>query len=205
VADNLATQVAFDRAVLAYDSEARWASINANHMLPSGSSLFHPHFQGGVNPTPTNVQRLLAATPPERFTDYLEAERSAGERYLGEIGGVVWLTAFAPLGPGELRAFIPGVVSPAELGVDLVEALGEGIATALNFYAGLGFESFNMALYGAPADTPGYVLNLRMVCRSNLEPLYRSDVAWLDKVHWEPAVDISPEELAHQAGSRFRG
>jgi galactose-1-phosphate uridylyltransferase len=205
VADNLATQVAFDRAVLTHDPEARWASINANHMLPSGSSIFHPHFQGGVNPTPTNVQRVLAEAPRERFTDYLEAERKAGERYLGEIGGVVWLTAFAPLGPGELRAFIPGVASPAELGADLVEALGEGIATALTFYAELGYESFNMALYGAPAGTSGYVLNLRMVCRSNLEPLYRSDVAWLDKLHWEAAVDISPEELAHQAGGRFRG
>jgi galactose-1-phosphate uridylyltransferase len=205
VADNLATQVAFDRAVLAHDPDARWASVNANHMLPSGSSIFHPHFQGGVNPTPTNVQRLLAETPPERFTDYLETERKAGERHLGEIGGVVWLTAFAPLGPGDLRAFVPGVASPAELGPDLVEALGEGIARALNFYAELDFESFNMALYGAPPGTPGYVLNLRMVIRSNLEPLYRSDVAWLDKVHWEAAVDISPEELAERAGSRFRG
>ncbi len=204
VADNLGTQVTFDRAVLAHDPEAGWASINANHMLPSGSSLFHPHFQGGVNSTPTNVQRLLAETPPASFAEYLEAERRAGERYLGEIGGVVWLAAFAPLGPGELRAFVPGVASPAELDADLVQALGEGIATALNFYAELGFESFNMALYGAPVGTAGYVLNLRIVCRSNLEPLYRSDVAWLDKVHWEAAVDISPEELAHQAGSRFR-
>lgn len=204
VADNLATQVAFDQAVLAYDGEAHWASINANHMLPSGSSMFHPHLQGGVNPIPTNLQRLLAATSPERFVDYLETERAAGERYLGEIGGVVWLSAFAPLGPGDLRAFIPGVASPAELGVDLVEALGHGVAIALNFYAELGFESYNLALYGAPPGTGGYVLNLRMVCRSNLAPLYRSEVAWLDRVHWEPAVDISPEELAQRAGTRFR-
>jgi hypothetical protein len=42
VADNLATQVQFARAVMRHDPEARWASINANHMLPSGSSLFHP-------------------------------------------------------------------------------------------------------------------------------------------------------------------
>jgi galactose-1-phosphate uridylyltransferase len=204
VADNLTTQVLFDRAVGAADPAAGWASINANHMLPSGSSVFHPHFQGGVNPTPTNMQRQLADVPPERFAAYLEAERKAGERLLGEIGGTLWLAAFAPVGFAELRAFVPGVASPAELTPDLVEDLGEGIATALNFYAELGLESFNMGLYGAPPGTPGYVLNLRLVCRSNLEPLYRSDIAWLDKVHWEPAVDISPEDLAQRAGSRFR-
>ena len=48
MADNLAAQVAYIRAVMASDPDARWASINANHMLPSGSSLFHPHLQGLV-------------------------------------------------------------------------------------------------------------------------------------------------------------
>jgi hypothetical protein len=53
-----------------------------------------------------------------------------------------------------------------------------------------------MALYGAPPSTEGYVLNLRLVCRSNLEPFYRSDVAWLDRVHAEPALNLAPEKLA---------
>jgi galactose-1-phosphate uridylyltransferase len=47
--DNLATQVQFARAVMAADPDARWASVNANHMLPAGSSLFHPHLQGIVD------------------------------------------------------------------------------------------------------------------------------------------------------------
>ena len=34
LADNLAAQVTFVRAVMAADPESRWASINANHMLP---------------------------------------------------------------------------------------------------------------------------------------------------------------------------
>jgi len=48
LADNLATQVAFAKAVMAAEPRSQWASINANHMLPSGSSLFHPHLQGIV-------------------------------------------------------------------------------------------------------------------------------------------------------------
>jgi UDPglucose--hexose-1-phosphate uridylyltransferase len=43
VGDNLAAQVDFARAVLAADPASAWVSVNANHMLPSGSSLFHPH------------------------------------------------------------------------------------------------------------------------------------------------------------------
>lgn len=204
VADNLAAQVEFDRAVLAADDGASWASINANHLLPSGSSLFHPHFQGIVDPSPTNQQRLLAAVPGERWTDYLVTERRLGRRWLGELGGIEWLTAFAPVAPGDIRAFLPGVSSPGELSPDQVEALGEGISVVLGLYAELGFESFNMALYGAPPGTPGYVLNLRMVCRPNLQPFYRSDVAWLDRLHGETAVDLAPEDLADRASGRFR-
>ena len=75
IADNLATQVGYARAVMSADPASQWASINANHMLPSGSSLFHPHLQGIVDPEPTTFQRLLADVPAQRFEDYLEAER----------------------------------------------------------------------------------------------------------------------------------
>ncbi len=201
--DNLATQVEFERAAIARDPDARWASINANHMLPSGSSLFHPHLQGSVDPVPTTMQRLLADTPPDRFGTYLEIERDAGERYLGSTGRVHWLASFAPLAPGELRALVFDVASPAELDDDLVRDLGDGIARALNLYAELGFESFNLALYGAPPGRDGYPLNLRMACRSNLKTLYRSDATYFERLHWEAAVDISPEELAERAGDRF--
>jgi UDPglucose--hexose-1-phosphate uridylyltransferase len=204
VGDNLATQVAFAKAVQGFDPESRWASVNANHMLPSGSSLFHPHLQGAVDPTPTTMQRLLAGTPPERFTDYLGAERVDGRRYLGSTGSVEWLASFAPILPAELRAFVPGWASPAELSPALVEELGAGIAIALGLYAEMGYESFNLAVYGAPPVTPGYPLNLRMGVRSNLKPLYRSDSTYLERLHWEGAVDLFPEDVAELAGDRFR-
>ncbi len=204
VADNLAVQVQFERAVIRHDPEARWASINANHMLPSGSSVFHPHLQGSVDPSPTTFQRLLAEVPRERFDGYLQIEREQGERHLGSTGRVEWLASFAPLAPGELRAFIPEVCSPSELDDELVEELAHGIAAALSLYSELGHESFNMAIYGAPPGTTEYPLNLRIACRQNPAHLYRSDVTYLERLHWEAAIDISPEELAARAGDRFR-
>jgi UDPglucose--hexose-1-phosphate uridylyltransferase len=203
VADNLGVQVAWARACVEADPSAAWVSINANHMLPSGSSIFHPHLQGAVNTTPTTMQRLLSEAPASRFRDYLDHERAEGVRYLGAVDRVEWLASFAPVGPCELRAFVPGVASPTMLDDETVEELGAGIATAAGLYAELGYGSFNLALYGAPPGFDGYPLNLRMICRSSLAPFYRSDATWLERLHWEAAVDTSPEELARAAGTRF--
>jgi galactose-1-phosphate uridylyltransferase len=204
MADNLATQVAFARAVMAADPESRWASINANHMLPSGSSLFHPHLQGVVDSEPTTLERMLADVPPKRFRAYLEAERRAGERYLGDTGRVEWLVSFAPIAPAELRAFITSVASTAELDDALIAEFGDGLSLALGAYAEMGFESFNLAVYSAPPGTEGYPLNLRIACRSNLKPFYRSDSTFLERLHWEGAIDLAPESVAEQIGDRFR-
>ena len=204
LADNLATQAAFARAVMAAEPGSAWASINANHMLPSGSSLFHPHLQGIVDSQPTTMQRLLADVPPQRFEDYLAAERRSGERYLGNTGRIQWLVSFAPIAPTELRAFAAGICSPAELDDDLAGELAHGLALALGGYAEMGSSSFNCAIYGAPPGTEGYPLNLRLACRSNLKPLYRSDSTFLERLHWEAAVDCSPETVAERIRGHFR-
>lgn len=204
LADNLTSQVAYARAVLTAEPHSRWASINANHMLPSGSSLFHPHLQGIVDSEPTTFQRLLTEAPSERFPAYLDAERRLGERYLGDTGALEWLASFAPIAPAELRAFFKNVSSPAELDEPLIAELAHGLALALGAYAEIGYQSFNLAVYGAPPDTPGYPLNLRLACRSNLTPFYRSDSTFLERLHWEGAIDIPPETIAERIGDRFR-
>lgn len=197
VGDNLAAQVEFVQAVQRFDGSARWSSLSANHMLPSGSSLFHPHTQAAVDPHPTTMQALLADVAAETIADYLETERRLGRRHLGSTGRVEWLTSFAPVGFNEIRAFVPGAGGVGDLSGDDVGELAAGLAAALNLYAELGFQSFNWALYG------GTVLNLRLVTRSNLKPLYRSDAAYFERLHWQGMVDTSPEELAERARGRF--
>jgi galactose-1-phosphate uridylyltransferase len=189
---------------MAADPGSRWASVNANHMLPSGSSLFHPHLQGIVDPQPTTMQRMLAEVPAGLFESYLQTERRIGERYLLDSGQVQWLVSFAPIAPAELRAFVPAVSSPVEADEDLVAELAHGLAVALNAYAEMGFESFNLAVYGAPPESDGYPLNLRLACRSNLKPFYRSDSTLLERLHWEGAIDLPPETVAERIRDRFR-
>ena len=204
LADNLAAQVAFAGAVLGHDPASAWISVNANHLPPSGSSIFHPHLQGAASPVPTTEQHRLAEVAPERFRDYLEAERG-GERHLGSTGAADWLASFAPTGPAELRAFVPGCSCPSELDDELVRELGRGLSLGLGLYAELGFQSFNLAVYGAPAGTRGYPLNLRLVGRAYYGPLHRSDAMWSERLHAESATDIAPEQVAARAAGRFAG
>jgi hypothetical protein len=47
-------------------------------------------------------------------------------------------------------------------------------------------------------------LNLRIACRSNLSAFYRSDSTFLERLHWEGAIDLPPETVAERIGGRFR-
>jgi UDPglucose--hexose-1-phosphate uridylyltransferase len=201
MADNLTAQVDFLRRITGSDPAAVWTGIGANHLLPSGSSLFHPHTQGGASPVPTTMQRLLADCPADRVRDYVQTEKRLAERWLGGTGRVSWLASFAPVGPAEVRAFVHGVSTPERLAEADIAELAAGLVKAFGLYDELGFTSFNLAVYGAP--TPGYELNLRLIARSPLAAYYRSDSTHLERLHWEAAIDMTPEELTERSAGRF--
>lgn len=197
LADNLRAQLAFARAVVAYDPSSSWISVNANHLPPSGSSVFHPHLQGTANPTPTTSQRLLSELAGGTVRTYLNAERDSGERHIASGRSVDWLASFAPIGPAEIRAIVSDVRSPLELGDVAVEDLARGLAATLRVYADLGFQSFNLALYGSPASTQGCEhLIMRVVARAYFGAQMRSDAMWSERLHMEGASDIPPEKIA---------
>lgn len=200
VADNLRAQREFGRAVLAVDPSATWISVNANHLPPSGSSIFHPHLQGSVNPLPTTMQRLLAAVPPEHVRAYAHAEHEDGTRLVASSEGIDWLASFAPLGPAEICAFAGGVGSPQQLEDSQIDELARGISAVLRVYDGLGFQSFNLALYGVPHSE---TLLLRLAARAYFGAAERSDAMWSERLHWEAATDLAPEHVAELARAAF--
>jgi UDPglucose--hexose-1-phosphate uridylyltransferase len=203
IADNLATQVAYIRAVRSHDPGSAWASVNANHFPPSGSSIPHPHLQGSVNPEPTTVQRRLAGLPEGTLDEYRIAERR-GERWIGSTGRVEWMAAFAPAGPAELRAFVPGVSCPSGLDDEAVAELARGLSLALALYDRLGFQSFNLACYGLGAGPHDGPVLVRSVARVRYGPQGRSDVMWSEALHEEAATDLWPEAVAERARALFR-
>jgi UDPglucose--hexose-1-phosphate uridylyltransferase len=204
VADNLTAQATFARAVLRHDPSSRWVSVNANQMPPSGSSIFHPHLQGAANPEPTSVQRLLADLGFARLREYVELERREGERWIGSTGRVGWLASFAPVGPAEIRAFAADAASPEELDESAIAELASGLSRVLSVYAALGFQSFNLALYGAPPSSPRPLLILRVVARAYFGPQLRSDAMWSERLHGEAATDVAPETVAARVREVFK-
>lgn len=193
LADNMAAQVTFADVVRAHDPSSSWASINANQLPPSGSSIFHPHLQGSVGPVASHAERVLAELPHGAVEEYVELERHSGERFVASRIGVDWLVSFAPAGIGEVRAFA------AAASAEVVAELAAGIVCVLGAYAELGYESFNLALYGAPAKP----LTLQLVARACFGPLRRSDVMWSERLHGETATDLAPERLAELVRRRF--
>jgi UDPglucose--hexose-1-phosphate uridylyltransferase len=200
MADNLLAQRGFARRVLAHDPASAWVAVTANHLPPAGSSIFHPHLQGSANPRPTTMQRLLAAVAPGDLRAYVETERELGERHVAAAGGIDWIASFAPLGPAEVCAFVPGASSPHELAGDQVEELARGISTVLRVHSRLGFQSFNLALYGVPGSE---LLLLRLVARAYFGAAERSDAMWSERLQWEAATDLAPERIAELARAAF--
>ncbi len=201
-ADNLRTQVAFAAAVTAHDPGSGWVCVNANQAPPSGSSIFHPHLQGGANPVPTNAQRAYAAVQAETYRAFAETERG-GERLLGSTGTIDWLASFAPGGQAEVIALDFAARPLQALGDEAVAELADGVTRVLGLYAELGFGSFNLAIYGVPPDRPGLPQVVRLVARSQIGPLQRSDVMWSERLHDETVVDLAPETLAERGRLRF--
>jgi UDPglucose--hexose-1-phosphate uridylyltransferase len=203
LADNLGAQVEFGRAVLRHDPASRWVSINANQLPPSGSSIFHPHLQGSANPEPTTLQRLLDDVGVAPLREYVELERHDGARWIGSTRRVGWLASFAPVGPAEIRGFVDDVGSPEDLDEPRMAELADGLSRALRVYGTLGFQSFNLAIYGTPSRSLNPLLMVSLVARAYFGPQLRSDAMWSERLHAEAAVDLAPEAVAERGRDLF--
>jgi galactose-1-phosphate uridylyltransferase len=212
IADNLAAALRFVRQVFEFDARAQYCAYNVNYLYPSGGSLPHPHAQIFVDPYPTTMMRLQYQAGERYWSEngasfweaLVDAEEQRCERFVGRIGATSWFTAFAPLGFNEVRA----VVSGRETFLDLTEvdndALALGISRVLSWYETSGYNSFNLAFYSGPLSGARYFRpNLTMVTRSALIPNYRSDAMYLERLHWEAAVDRLPEALAAELRDQF--
>lgn len=205
LADNLVACLRYLRGVHRADADAAFAAWNVNYLFPSGGSLPHPHAQVFLDPLPTTRMRMEDEAA-ERYLrehgacfweDLAAAERERGERFVWDEGPSAWMTAFAPLGFNEVRAVVHGRETLLDLTRQDVEALATGMARVLGWYARRGFDSFNASLMSGPLDGgAAHRVRLAMITRSALVPHYRSDAMYLERLHWEAAVDRAPEELA---------
>ncbi len=210
VADAVGAMLEHARAVRRFDPAAVWGSVNANFLPPAGSSLVHPHLQSAHDSCGTTSQRALvahsAAWPGTRsFWQQLVEEEEHGPRWIGRLGRVAWLTPFAPSGFHEVWAVVENAHDLTDLDDDDAGALGDGLSRVFRAYREWNLTSFNFALLGGGPlpDSGRYDVVLKVVSRSNAEPMYRSDATFFERLHDEAMIDLSPEEVAAEVRRRF--
>jgi galactose-1-phosphate uridylyltransferase len=104
-----------------------------------------------------------------------------------------------------VRAVVPGCETFLDLTEDDLNALSAGISRVLEWYELTGYNSFNLALYsGALNSSRGWRVHLSMITRTAMLPYYRSDAMHMERLHWEAAVDRSPERIAGDLRAHFR-
>lgn len=199
VADTLHASIDYLRRVHEVDPDARYPTVNWNHLPPSGASILHPHMQITMDARPTWMQdTLLRATreKPGVWQELVDAERG-GERYVGQTGGIEWLTSFAPIGNHEVNALFTGSSAVTRLSDEEIRDFARGVTRVLRGYAADGVESFNLTFYSAPVEgLDGYMLNAKMISRPSLKPYYTSDQGFMESLHREVIIEGLPEEVA---------
>jgi UDPglucose--hexose-1-phosphate uridylyltransferase len=211
VADALAAMVRHAQAVRRLDPTAAWSSINSNYLPPSGSSLVHPHLQSAHDAHGLTGQRFLveqARAWKERHGSYWAAlldQEASGPRWVGHIGRIAWLTPFAPAGFHEVWAVVSGAADVTELTEQDARDLGQGLSRVLAAYKDWNLVSFNFGVIGGGphADEDGHQVVLKILSRSNPEPMYRSDATYFERLWCEALIDVSPEDVAEGLRARF--
>jgi UDPglucose--hexose-1-phosphate uridylyltransferase len=211
IGDALTAMVRHAQAVRRADPTAQWSSINANYLPPAGASLVHPHLQSAHDAHGLTGQRLLVDRSKawkERHGSYWAAlvdQEAGGPRWVGHIGRVAWLTPFAPTGFGEVWGVVAGAADVTELTEEDCQALGQGLSQVLGAYLAWNLASFNFGLIGGgpQAHEDGHQVVLKVLSRSNPEPVYRSDATYFERIWGEALIDLSPEEVADAVRVRF--
>jgi UDPglucose--hexose-1-phosphate uridylyltransferase len=211
VGDALRAMVRHAHAVRRVDPSAVWSSVNANYLPPSGASLVHPHLQSAHDAHGLTAQRLLV----ERSRDWKDRHRTywaalvdqeaGGPRWVGQTGRVAWLTPFAPTGFHEVWGVVGGAADVTELTEEDTGDLGQGLSRVLAAYKDWNLTSFNYGLIGGGphAQEDGHQVLLKVVSRSNPDPVYRSDATYFERLWGEALIDVSPEEIAGGVRARF--
>jgi UDPglucose--hexose-1-phosphate uridylyltransferase len=212
VRDALLAAQACLRAVGRADPAARHHFIAWNYMPPSGGSLVHPHLQSNAGYFPTDFQKQVleaAARYYEKngadyWSDLVEQEKQAGERYIGRTGGVEWLTAFTPRGRlSDVLAVFPGRTSITELdGADL-EDFAAGLVNAFAFIDGLNLVSFNLSTYSG--FDRSFRAHARITPRGSLlySPVETSDQFYYQVLQDENICILPPEVACGRLRGRF--
>ena len=202
----------FINRVAAHDPDVQYFNINWNYMPQAGSSLVHPHIQVNCGHTPTNQFRLQLDASREYYEkhnalfweEFVQEERSADERFVGERGSTAWFLNFVPqtIVP-DLWCIFTEHASLIDLkDQDLLDFL-EGLSRAIAYIDGEGFFSFNVTLFFV-RESAHFRANARVCPRTLLREIGNSDHTYYQALHKEPVAHCPPESYLDKVKEIFK-
>lgn len=191
------------------DPKARYASINWNYLPTSGGSIIHPHLHVIISESGTNYQALTCAkagqfekeTGKEYFMALYDAEKAAGERWIGEKENIAWVHAFAPKSHHDYLAIFKDLHSFDAITEDDWDQFASGLQAVFACMLAEGFSSFNFILTSDPEGKSP--IHARLIPRLTIGALHTSDINFFQALHQEPLAYKMPENIASIARSYF--
>ena len=188
-----------------------YSSINWNYMPYSGGTLIHPHLQVIGGEEPTNYHRRCLERESWYFRkhssafwdDLVALERETGERYIGQTGSALWVSAFAPRALADVIAVLPDCHSLTDVDENQLKGLAEGFLRILPVFERKKIPSFNFSLFMTGEERSETTVTGRLVGRFPLMPPAGSDMSYLQVLHDTPWVMSSPEQLTRELKPAF--
>lgn len=177
-----------------------YTSINWNFLPSSGASLAHPHLQGMVDRYPSaRVRCYLEGAGKYReekgrdyWADVRNHERNSDRYLFGD--DLLWVANAVPVGEREVLGLLP--VATLEEFEAIMPQCVEGILTVMDFYRSMGTHAFNMSLFFDTQLKSGFSAFCSMIARINPNAASLSDSSFMERLHIEPLILMSPEALA---------
>ncbi|KXH82086.1 hypothetical protein AU377_05980 [Sporosarcina sp. HYO08] len=197
--------------VVESDAETKYASINWNYLPPSGGSILHPHIHVLASERPTNYQATIARASEyfykeqsvNFFSQLVKTEAELDQRFIGSIGSIDWLHAFAPKGHTDFIGVFKAA-SFGELTAGHWDELAESMLRFLQYFEMIGIGSFNLGLFIPVDANESERVHVRLVPRFTSGVLDTSDINVFNFLHNEPLCLRIPEHTAKDVAKFFR-
>jgi UDPglucose--hexose-1-phosphate uridylyltransferase len=203
--DSFSVGIEFLKKVKSIEPGLPYHIMAWNYMPPSGGGLVHPHQQYFATMHPGNQftdelngsHRFHAGSGINYWSELVDTERKTGDRYIGEIGGSVWLTSFMPLGIlGDILCVFPEVFSIDGINDSHVQDLVTGLLRIFKYYEATGIYSFNASLFFGPEGQDWFSCHFRLTPRTFLNTRdHASDLNFFQAILSEPISVVLPEQL----------
>ena len=211
--DNLSAAAEYLAIVHRRDKAARFPLYIWNHLPPSAASIVHPHVQILVERRPTTYQRRLLAASGRYFRkagsnywqDLVAEERRRGERYIGDNRSLSVIACYAPQGNREVQIIFKEASNLLDLDERQTSDFAEAVVKVLRGYHRMGASSLNLSTFSAAMGhrLEHYSLNAKIISRPALQPFYKNDAGFLERLHYEADIELEPEALARALRAHF--